>query len=68
MDGMRSKSNRDRYKRIPNAKLKNRLNNEIIVGDVINEEEIEGSRYFVVRTTRGNVVKLTKDAYSLQKS
>lgn len=68
MDGMRLKSNRVKYRKILNAKLKNRLNNEVIVGDVINEEEIEGTRYFVVRTVKGNVVKLTKDAYSLQKS
>ena len=68
MDGMRLKSNRVKYRKILNAKLKNRLNNEVIVGDVINEEEIDGTRYFVVRTVKGNVVKLTKDAYSLQKS
>lgn len=68
MDGMRLKSSRNRYKKIPNAKLKNRLNNEVIIGDIINEEDIEGTRYFVVRTLRGNVVKLTKDAYTLQKS
>ena len=68
MDGMKSKFNKPRYRRIINARLKNRLNNEVIVGDIINEEEIEGSSFFVVRTSKGNVVKLTKDAYSIQRT
>lgn len=51
----------------PNIKFKNRLNSEIVMGDLINEEEIEGKHYFVVRTQKGNVVKLTKEAYSILK-
>lgn len=48
-------------------KFKNRLNSEIISGDLINEEDIDGKSYFVVRNDKGTVVKLTKEAYSIQK-
>jgi len=48
-------------------KFKNRLNGELILGDLINEEDIDGKSYFVIRNEKGNVIKLTKEAYSLQK-
>jgi len=48
-------------------KFKNRLNSEIISGDLINEEDIEGKSYFVVRNEKGTVIKLTKEAYSILK-
>ena len=51
----------------PNIKFKNKLSSEILIGDLINEEEIEGKGYFVVRNNKGNVIKLTKEAYSIQK-
>lgn len=47
-----------------NATLKNRLNNELFYGDVINEESIEGKMFFVIRK-EGKVFKLSKDSFSV---
>jgi len=47
--------------------LFNQFNNEAIVGDIINEDEIEGKKFFVVRVG-ARVMKLAKDAYSFKKS
>lgn len=51
----------------PNVKLKNKFNSEIFSGDIINEEEIEGKYYYIVRNEKGNIVKLTKEAYTVIK-
>ena len=59
--------NKKQYVIKPNAKLKNKFNSEIITGDIINEEEIEGKYYFVVRNEKRNIVKLTKEAYTVIK-
>jgi len=59
--------NKPKYNVRPNVKLKNKFNNEIVTGDIINEEEIEGKYYFVLRNEKGNVVKLTKEAYTIIK-
>lgn len=56
---------RVKYNVKPNVKIKNRLNGDIIFGDLINEEEIEGKGFFVLRKDRGHVIKLSKEAYSL---
>jgi hypothetical protein len=48
-----------------NATLKNRLNNELFFGDVINEESIDGKTFFVVRK-EGKVFKLNKDSFVVQ--
>ena len=51
-----------------NITLQNRFNNELVIGDILSEDEIEGKKFFVVRT--GNpqrVLKLAKDAYSIKK-
>jgi hypothetical protein len=50
----------------PNFTLYNRINNEQIAGDLINEDEIEGKQFYVMRVgTR--LLKLAKDAYSPKK-
>jgi hypothetical protein len=50
----------------PNFTLYNRLNNEQIAGDLVNEDEIEGKQFYVMRVgTR--LLKLAKDAYSPKK-
>ena len=59
--------NKKQYVIKPNVKLKNKFNSEIITGDIINEEEIEGKYYFVVRNEKRNIVKLTKEAYTVIK-
>jgi hypothetical protein len=50
----------------PNFVLFNRLNNEQIVGDLINEDEIEGKHFYVVRVGQ-RTLKLAKDAYTPKK-
>lgn len=59
---------RVKYNIRPNVKIKNRLNGDIVFGDLINEEEIEGKGFFVLRKDRGHVIKLSKEAYSLVKT
>lgn len=50
----------------PNFVLFNKINNEQIIGDLINEDEIEGKKYFVMKI-KDRVVKLSKDAYTNKK-
>lgn len=50
----------------PNYTLYNRLNNEKIIGDLINEDEIEGKKFYVLKVGV-RVLKLAKDAYSPKK-
>lgn len=59
--------NKPKYNIKPNIKLKNKFNSEIIIGDIINEEEIEGKLYFVMKNQKGNIIKLTKEAYTIIK-
>lgn len=52
-----------------NVVLVNRFNNEVIECDIINEDEIEGKKFFVVKAARtARVLKLAKDAYTIRKS
>jgi len=60
-----------RNKFIPklNVTFVNRFNNEVVVGDIINEDDIEGKKFFVVKTARSaRVLKLAKDAFTIKKS
>ena len=50
----------------PNFILFNRLNSEQIVGDLINEDEIEGKQFYVLRVGQ-RTLKLAKDAYTPKK-
>lgn len=50
----------------PNYTLYNHLNNESLTGDLINEDEIEGKKFYVMRIN-GRVLKLAKDSYSPKK-
>lgn len=45
--------------------LVNRLNNEQVLCDIINEEEIEGKRFYVVKT-KNRVLKLSKEAFTIK--
>lgn len=67
LDSIMKKPKRPQYYIRRDIKIKNRLNGEIISGDLINEEDIDGKSYFVVRNDKGSIVKLTKEAYSLIK-
>lgn len=51
----------------PNYTLYNRLTNEQLVGDLINEDEIEGKKFYVLRVGQ-RILKLAKDAYVPKKS
>lgn len=61
------KYQRKKYSIKQDVKLKNRYNGDTITGDLINEEEIEGKLFFVLRNQKGSVVKLTREAYYVQK-
>lgn len=50
----------------PNYTLYNCLTNEAVTGDLINEDEIEGKKFYVMRIN-ARVLKLAKDAYSPKK-
>jgi len=51
----------------PNVKFKNRMNEISYVGDIINEEEIEGKGYYVVKIN-GRVQKLAKEAFIITRN
>jgi len=57
--------NQPQYTIKRNATLRNRINNDLYYGDVINEENIDGKVFFVVRK-EGKVFKLNKDSYVVQ--
>ena len=57
---------RPQYNIKENVTLKNALNSGDIKGDIINEEEIEGRQFYVVRSNN-RVFKVAKDAYYLRK-
>jgi len=50
-----------------NFTLFNQLNNESVTGDLINEDEIEGRKFYVMRIGQ-RVMKFAKDAYTPKKS
>lgn len=54
------------YKVKPNVKLKNVMTNEVVTVDILNEEDIEGRKFWIIRSKQ-RVLKLSKDAYSLVK-
>ena len=49
-------------------KLKNKLNNDIIEGILINEDSIDGQAYFVIKFLNGTVNKFNKEAFTVVKS
>lgn len=53
----------------PNVTFLNRYNNEVVIGDIINEDDIEGKKFYVVKTTHSaRVLKLAKDAFTIKKN
>jgi hypothetical protein len=53
------------YKIKPDVRLRNKFNNEVVAGDVVNEEEIEGKLFWVIKQN-ARTMKLAKEAYVLQ--
>jgi hypothetical protein len=49
-----------------NVTIINKLTNEKIIGDIINEDDIEGRQFFVLRSG-SRVLKLAKDAHQIKK-
>ena len=58
---------RTRFQTRYNLKFRNKINNEITLGDLVNEEYIDGKTYFVIRNERGTFIKLSKEAYNIVK-
>jgi len=58
------KPKRPTYNTKFNVTLKNKINSETYVGDVINEESIDGKQFLVVRSN-GKVYKFNKDSYTI---
>lgn len=57
------KSNRSQFVVKQNFILFNRLNNEQITGDLVNEDEIDGKQFYVLKVGP-RMLKLAKDAYT----
>lgn len=62
--------NRSHYKSFKprSIRLKNKLNNDIIEGVLINEDDIDGKLYFVVKFLNGSVNKFSKEAFTIVNS
>lgn len=61
------KQNRPLYKVKPNISFKNNITKEITVGDIVNEEDIEGKRFYIVKIGP-RYLKFSKEGYSIVKS
>lgn len=48
--------------------LKNKFNNDLVEGLLINEEDIDGNKYYVVRFLNGSVNKFNTEAFSITRS
>lgn len=59
--------NRPLYKVKPNISFKNNVTKEVTVGDIVNEEDIEGKHFYVVKIGP-RFLKLSKEGYSIVKS
>ena len=57
---------KSRYEVKKDVYFKNKINDSSYIGDLINEEEIEGKRYYVVKKS-GRVIKLAKEFYTIVK-
>ncbi len=51
----------------PNVTLYNRVNSDHITGDLVNEDEIEGKQFYVLRVGP-RLMKFAKDAYTPKRS
>ena len=61
------KYTRSQYTPRTNIRLKNNVTNEVTVGDIVNEEEIEGRQFYVVRVGPRHL-KLLKEGFTIMKS
>jgi hypothetical protein len=57
------RNNRSQFVVKQNFILFNRLNNEQITGDLVNEDEIDGKQFYVLKVGP-RMLKLAKDAYT----
>lgn len=63
---VRPNNRRPTYQVKPNVYFLNRVNDTSYVGDLINEEDIDGKSFYVVKMS-GRVLKLSKEAYTISK-
>lgn len=61
------KNFRSQYTPKTSIRLKNNVTNEITLGDIVNEEEIEGRQFYVVRVGP-RLLKLSKEGFTLMKT
>lgn len=62
-----NRSQSKRFKSYP-IKIKNRLNGDVVEGVLVNEEEIEGKKYLVIKFLNGSVNKFSKEAFTVVSS
>jgi len=65
---MRPQPKKNQYKIQHNVLLKNNFNTGDITGDIINEENIDGKLFYVVKTEYGRVQKVAKEAYTIRRN
>ena len=58
---------RPTYKIKPNVRFKNNITNEVIRGDIVNEEFIDGKQFYVVKIGP-RFLKFSKDGHTLLKT
>lgn len=60
---------RERYKTIYDAQIKNRLNNEIVQGNIVDERSIEGKNFWVMCLSHRPQTRLlySKDVWLLMR-
>ena len=61
---MKTNFRKPEYKIRQNVTLKNAFNNTSTTGDIINEEEIDGRAFYVIKCN-GRVQKLAKEAHTI---
>lgn len=63
---MQNYTKRKHYTTKSNVTLKNRFSNETMKCDVVDEDEVEGKKFWVVNVAnRSDRLKFSKDAWSL---
>jgi len=67
MKTIRNKRREPEYKIKENVTLKNIFNTGDINCDIINEEEIDGKPFYVIRSM-GRILKVSKEAYTINRT
>lgn len=49
-------------------KIKNRVSGDVLEGTLVNEENIDGKNFFVIRFLNGSINKFNKEAFTVLSS